>query len=469
VEHAQTEALVGSDEAARRLIAQGSADLELPWGHLLALVRGLLSIRNCEPGEALVQIAAVDPDVPSTNPGFKSAITTVSAIAQLIMGGAEAREAIERALEVSSRQGAGLWHAVARLAMAALDRNLDNEISSVPEELLPTISMAAEVIAPRLHELGPDSWTIVASEATRFKERWRAAIRREIPGSTQESLHAARLLDLVGDETDIAPLRRLARLSRVSPADKMLGRRLARALAAPVEVHDLGRVAIRVGESEISGDQVRRKVLALLSYLLTKPRWAGTREEVTEALWPDMSPGAAINSLNQTVYFLRRVFEPTYSEETTAGYLHQDSDLLWLDEQLISARSRMCLGLIDGFTRASDAADAVELADLYTGRFALDFAYEDWSSDFREWLHVGYLNVVETQVRADIDSGEFQRGISIARRALEVEPRNEELELSLLRLLRRAGAHSAAAEQYARYANVLRSELGIEPPAPESL
>ena len=109
------------------------------------------------------------------------------------------------------------------------------------------------------------------------------------------------------------------------------------------------------------------------------------------------------------------------------------------------------------------------LANSYSGRFALDFAYEEWSSDFREWLHVGYLNVVETQVRADIDSGAFQRGITIARRALEVEPRNEELELSLLRLLRRAGAHSAAAEQYASYANVLRTDLGIEPPPPDSV
>jgi DNA-binding SARP family transcriptional activator len=182
-----------------------------------------------------------------------------------------------------------------------------------------------------------------------------------------------------------------------------------------------------------------------------------------------MSPTSAINSLNQTIYFLRRLFEPNYADDTTAGYLHQESDLLWLDDQLISARSRRAVELIEAYSRVSDSAAAVDLANSYGGRFALDFAYEEWSSDFREWLHVGYLNVVETQVRADIDSGEFQRGISIAHRALEVEPRNEELELSLLRLLRRSGAHSAAAEQYTRYANVLRSDLGVEPPAPESL
>ena len=227
-----------------------------------------------------------------------------------------------------------------------------------------------------------------------------------------------------------------------------------------------GRVAINVGESEISGGQVRRKVLALLSYLLTKPRWAADARRSDRGSVAGHEPAGAINSLNQTMYFLRRVFEPTYSEETTAGYLHQDSDLLWLDDATDFCAQPQLSRLIEAFlARQRTRPMAVDLADSYGGRFALDFAYEEWSSDFREWLHVGYLNVVETQIRADIDSGAFQRGIPIARRALEVEPRNEELELSLLRLLRRAGAHSAAAEQYTRYANVLRSDLGVEPPA----
>jgi DNA-binding SARP family transcriptional activator len=72
---------------------------------------------------------------------------------------------------------------------------------------------------------------------------------------------------------------------------------------------------------------------------------------------------------------------------------------------------------------------------------------------------------VETQIREDLDAARFDRGILIARRALEVEPRNDELEFSMLKLLRRSGAHSAAAEQYTRYANVLRADIGVEPPA----
>jgi two-component SAPR family response regulator len=136
-----------------------------------------------------------------------------------------------------------------------------------------------------------------------------------------------------------------------------------------------------------------------------------------------------------------------------------------LDTELNSSDSRTCALLIQEYERAPDPALAVQLAARYRGRFALDFAYEEWSSDFREWLHVAYLHVIETQIKTDVDMGSVQRGIMLARRALEIEPRHEELELSMLKLLRRAGAHSAAAEQYSRYANVLRTDLGLEPPS----
>jgi CTP:molybdopterin cytidylyltransferase MocA len=73
--------------------------------------------------------------------------------------------------------------------------------------------------------------------------------------------------------------------------------------------------------------------------------------------------------------------------------------------------------------------------------------------------------VIEEAVRADIASAHFDRGIRLARTALEVDPSAEQLELSLLRLYRLSGAHAAAAEQYAHYANVMKTELGLQPPA----
>ena len=64
----------------------------------------------------------------------------------------------------------------------------------------------------------------------------------------------------------------------------------------------------------------------------------------------------------------------------------------------------------------------------------------------------------------DIETGHFDRGISLARRVLDVDPTAEHVEVSLLRLYRASGAHAAAAEQYSHYASAIREQLGVEPP-----
>jgi DNA-binding SARP family transcriptional activator len=187
------------------------------------------------------------------------------------------------------------------------------------------------------------------------------------------------------------------------------------------------------------------------------------REEVMDALWPDIDPDAAANSLNQTLYFLRRVFEPEYNQDTSPGYLRQESDLVFLDQDLVRAASTDCQALISLLDRAPSPDLVDRLSLIYLGKFAADFGYEDWAADHRNWLHVSYLQIMENAITRDIAAGKFARGVVLARRALEVDPRLDTLGLSLLKLLKGGGAHSAAAEQYQRYATLLRDEIGIEP------
>jgi hypothetical protein len=79
------------------------------------------------------------------------------------------------------------------------------------------------------------------------------------------------LLEAVGERSDVRLLRTFARRQRKLAGASAVGRRLARTLAEPVFVEDQNRVAIRVGDRVIIGSMVRRKVLALLCFLLTKP------------------------------------------------------------------------------------------------------------------------------------------------------------------------------------------------------
>jgi two-component SAPR family response regulator len=169
------------------------------------------------------------------------------------------------------------------------------------------------------------------------------------------------------------------------------------------------------------------------------------------------------------VYFLRRVFEEDYVEDLSPGYLHHDSDVIWLDVDLVSSRSNKCRTLIRSLPADPEPDDVQLLAEMYEGRFALDFEYEEWAGPFRDWLHASYLEVIERAVGRDLETGHHERGIGLARRALDIDPSAEQIEVSLLRLYRASGAHAAAAEQYGHYAAVLRDQLGVEPPPLEEI
>jgi DNA-binding SARP family transcriptional activator len=306
--------------------------------------------------------------------------------------------------------------------------------------------------------------SVVGSEARRRPWRWRPPARRFLNGDQAAVAEiSAGLLEQIGELEDVARLQAASRRSRGQMSVRP-GYRLARRLATRVFVDDLGRVQIISGSRTIDGGEVRRKVLALLCLLLSKSRFSSTREEVIDNLWPEHDPASALNSLNQTVYFLRRVFEPEYRDETSPGYVGQDGETIWLDLELVDSRSRRCLELIRSMPATPTPDGSVALATEYRGRFALDFAYEEWSAPYRDALHAAYLRVMEHAIRLDLDNGHLSRGTFLAQHAAEVDPDAENIQIALVRLYRHSGAHSAAAEQYAHYARAMR-DLGVEPPA----
>jgi two-component SAPR family response regulator len=108
------------------------------------------------------------------------------------------------------------------------------------------------------------------------------------------------------------------------------------------------------------------------------------------------------------------------------------------------------------------AEGSISLVSEYGGRYALDFAYEEWATRYRDELHAAYLKVMEQAIRMDVKAGQVVRGTFLAERAAEVDPDSEEIQVALVRLYRMSGAHAAAAERYGQYARVMR-DLGVDP------
>jgi DNA-binding SARP family transcriptional activator len=102
---------------------------------------------------------------------------------------------------------------------------------------------------------------------------------------------------------------------------------------------------------------------------------------------------------------------------------------------------------------------------VYQGRFALDFPYEDWATNYRDHLHARFLAEVERGVAGQLPGADDRWRLWIGQQALLADPEADDIEAHVIGLYRRLGAHAAAAEQYAHYASTLRDQLGVEPPA----
>jgi LuxR family maltose regulon positive regulatory protein len=468
IEIGAIEAFLGEPERAWPFI-EAVADKISPstdLGEQAALVRALLFLRAGDLGRAKANVQQLRHGTAQSVMAFEARRMLLESLVLALENDSHATEVARSAVQIATSQGAFLWAWYGTTMLGLIDGDHDPSAAVIARggDHPVVLSMLAELVLLRISDLSSDAVETVHREALRRPARWRDGVRRLLSeGPARDRLRAADLLTLIGEIEDVVRLRDAGRSGRDRSMARMSGD-LARRLAPRVLVEDLGRVRIVVGERVIDGAGIRRKVLALLCLLLSKPKLVSTREEVVDSLWPDLDPSAALNSLNQTVYFLRRVFEPMYRDETSPGYVGQDGETIWLDSELITSTSRQCLELIRSMPDDPPPEGSVSLATLYAGRFALDFAYEDWSAGFRDTLHATYLRVVERAIQMDLKSGNSGRGTFLAERAAEVDPEAEEIQAALVRLYRVSGAHAAAAEQYEHYAATMR-DLGVDPVA----
>jgi ATP/maltotriose-dependent transcriptional regulator MalT len=460
-EAADIEALYGSAERAERLLAPFDSTLHTQnaVGDQALLTRVSIDIAQGRLEQALDRLGKIAWGRRSTGPGTEGRRRAVQAYLAYLSGDPNAADLIDDGISFATRQGANLWvdYLAALRSLAAGEEAGDRQTAQPV-----FFSMVAEAAATHLPLEGEFVATLQVEAASR-PERWRPALRRTVDTiEGAPALSAGALLNEIGELQDVLRLRALARRTG-SVAAPALGRSLARRLAPRAHVQDLGHVEILIGSRRIQGTEIRRKVLALLCFLLTKKDFKAQREEVLDALWPDLEPGSALNSLNQTAYFLRRVFEPDYSEDLSPGYVGQSTEFIWLDPDLTEASSVRCAQLIRDAGRAADPVATLAAVRSYKGPFAMDFIYEDWAAPYREGLHAAYLHFVETSLRVDIDTGQFSRGIEVAQAVAQVEPDAEQIQVALVKLYRLSGAHAAASEQYGRYATILR-DLGVDPP-----
>jgi DNA-binding SARP family transcriptional activator len=185
-----------------------------------------------------------------------------------------------------------------------------------------------------------------------------------------------------------------------------------------------------------------------------------------DLLWPESDGDAAVNSLNQTVFQLRRYLDPSYKQGSSAEYVISTAEQVGLDETLVHTdlqAIRRLPGRLAGATWRQRQEIASRAIELVRGEFLADLRYEAWASQLQLLVHNEVRARLLPIARQSEGSFDLQVALNAATALVTMDPFDEVATLALADGLAQSGRRMAARELLIRYAEQVRADLGEEP------
>jgi LuxR family transcriptional regulator, maltose regulon positive regulatory protein len=271
-----------------------------------------------------------------------------------------------------------------------------------------------------------------------------AALSRVASRETVESLEA-----LDGD--DIAHLRRSLRVHQ----------------APRLFLRTLGGIALHRGGWDGPPILIEKKrARMLLAVLAAHFGTILSRDVALDILWPDADPNAAVNSLNQTVFQLRRFIDAGYKGGESPEYVISTSDQVGLNPELVHTdlaelrRLPAQLGSANWHERHEFASRAIRLV---RGEFLADLRYEDWASRQQLAVHAEIREQLLPIARSPATSYEATVSARAAAAILSLDPFDEEAVMALAESMARSGRRAAAREVIVGFVRRMQIDLELDP------
>jgi DNA-binding SARP family transcriptional activator len=205
------------------------------------------------------------------------------------------------------------------------------------------------------------------------------------------------------------------------------------------------------------------KVRALFAYLATNPDQGHRREKLADLLWGDETAGEGRANLRKALSRLR---------QSLPG---DARDCLAVDRSQLAIRPgglEVDVGLFLKLAADGTPETMERAAGLYRGAFLESFpdcgeAFEEWLLAERRRLDETLHEVLRRLLDHYVVTGAIDRAIQVALRLIALDPLQEGVHRTLIRLYMYQDRVGAALHQYRRCRDVLERELGV-PPDPET-
>jgi ATP/maltotriose-dependent transcriptional regulator MalT/DNA-binding SARP family transcriptional activator len=280
------------------------------------------------------------------------------------------------------------------------------------------------------------------------------------------------------DPRRLVPLLVVARQRRLRPA---YVNQLLAALGLPeikahpgyqLRVQTLGAFRVWRGAEEVEAREWKRdKARQLFQLLLTQRQRPFQREEITERLWPALTPEAAGRDFKVALNALYKALEPARAADAPSAYIARDGAIyllrpeadLWLDaaefERATEAGLRATATQPPEITRQQ----LQTALTLYTGDYLPEALYEDWASEERERLLALYLRAADKLAGLLIEGEQYEEGLATCRLILSRDICWERAYRLMMLAHARQGNRPQALRVYQLCQEALRRELDVAP------
>jgi DNA-binding SARP family transcriptional activator/TolB-like protein/tetratricopeptide (TPR) repeat protein len=216
----------------------------------------------------------------------------------------------------------------------------------------------------------------------------------------------------------------------------------------------LGTPALETDDgAAVEGRAAQRHRIALLALLGASPGGV-SRDKLLALLWPESPSERARNSLNESVYVLRKA-------------LGEESVTSWADEL------RLNPGVVRvdtaEFERHLERGECVEAVRWYRGPFLDGFhlsgapEFERWMDGERQRLTASYVEALEALAAAAAAAGDARSAVEWRRRLALEDPYDTRAAVALAEALAAAGNRAGALECARAHATLLRAEFELDP------
>jgi DNA-binding SARP family transcriptional activator len=236
-------------------------------------------------------------------------------------------------------------------------------------------------------------------------------------------------------------------------------------------VRCLGGFSLSIGERLVDLNPLKPRARAVLRLLALYGDQGMHREQLVDALWPEIDPLAATRNLHVAISAVRRCLEPEADRgrhqllvregDSYRLQLGDDADFDLREFRRALTEARLCRNTGDH----SGAVQALRRAlDAYRGELLPEDGPAEWVVKERERLRIEAATAAANLAELELSRGRPEAAVAAARHGLEIDQYHDAL-WRLLQDAHHAAGDPLAARQAARGYQAALVDLGVAPTA----